>query len=127
MRTFSKICALMGGYGLVAGLTYLFVADYEPAGTFYLLLMVPAAGLMGTYVWRQAVKHTAPEDQENPDIPATTGDVVGVFPQVSAYPLVFAAGVALTALGILVGLWISVLGAVLIAFGLVSLMRESRG
>lgn len=109
--------------GLVA-LSYWF-ASYEAAGTVLLGFMMGAPLFVALFVFRSMRAARLPGDTADARPEELAGLRVGAFPTSSAYPIVVAGGVVLFAGGLVYGWWMALPGILLVAAGLIGLMRES--
>ncbi|MEW2544223.1 cytochrome c oxidase subunit 4 [Streptomyces sp. NPDC047002] len=104
---------------LFAGVTLFFAVaaaiygwwSYEPTGTAALIVAALMAALITFYLWYQ-YRRTGlrPEDLGDAEVANGAGPV-GFFPPDTAYPVLTAAGMAVTAAGVVLGLWLFLLGA----------------
>jgi hypothetical protein len=110
----------------VLGVIYWFTS-YEPTGTTLLGIAAVFGLLPGLYLLRRSTR-MAPRPEDRPDAdPADGAGVVGAFPESSVWPFVIAAGVALTGIGLVFGLWAAAPGVVLLGIAFVGASLESRG
>jgi hypothetical protein len=125
----TKLCLLLGAYGLAIAAVYWFVT-YEPAGTVLLGVFGVFALVIALYSVREGSLATAgperPEDRDD----AVPGDAaerpVGSFHFESAWPLWLSVGAALLGAGLAFGLYLLPVGAVAVVVAVLGLMRESR-
>jgi hypothetical protein len=83
----------------------------EPAGTAALVVAAAMAGMITFYLWYQYRRTgVRPEDRRDAEIVEGAGSM-GFFPPDTAYPLLTAAGMAVTAMGVVLGLWLFLIGA----------------
>ncbi|GAA3713811.1 cytochrome c oxidase subunit 4 [Streptomyces tremellae] len=104
---------------LFAGVTLFFAVaaavyggwSREPTGTAALIVAALMAALITFYLWYQ-YRHTGlrPEDLRDAEVVNGAGPV-GFFPPDTAYPVLTAAGMAVTAAGVVLGLWLFLIGA----------------
>jgi hypothetical protein len=125
VRTFAKVFLASGTFLLVTAVIYWFIS-YEPAGTILLLGTAAATYVMAAYAGLKMRRSSEPvEDRGDADPGAGAGDPVTSFAMDSPWPLVFGIGVAVLAGGLVFGLPLVVVGAILVVAGTVGLMRES--
>lgn len=108
------------GYGWWSG--------WEPVGTAALLLVGGLVAMIGVYLGLVSRRIDArPEDDPFGEIDQGAGEL-GVFSPGSWWPLVAAAGAAITFLSLAVGWWLIVIGLAIGTIGLVGwVMEYSRG
>lgn len=127
MRNVYRLLIGQGVFGLALGTIYWFLT-YEPTGS----VLLWAFGLMplvvAAWIHRRIRAGTAsgPSDDTGGTPAKEAGEIVGSFPSGSVWPLFLA--LALLALGaaLLYGAILVPLGAALVAFAVLGLMRESR-
>ena len=110
----------------VVGAIY-WVVDGDPAGASLLLIATGVGGLLGGWVWDWRRRHhqrPRPQDRDDADAPDETG-VVGVFPVASLRPLALGLGITATALGVVLGSWMSIAGIGIIASQVALLTRDA--
>ncbi|WP_273654486.1 cytochrome c oxidase subunit 4 [Cellulomonas fimi] len=119
-------------YGLLffvpVGLIYALWSDGEPVGTVGIPLVGGLVGMIGAYFALLARRiDPRPEDDEYGEIEQGAGDQ-GVFSPWSWWPLVIGAAAAVMFLGLAIGFWVAIIGAILGVIGLVGWVFEfSRG
>ncbi|MBP0457523.1 cytochrome c oxidase subunit 4 [Streptomyces montanisoli] len=106
--------ALFGGvtvfFGLAA-LIYGWWSAYDPAGTAALTFAAVMSALITFYLTYQYRRGgTRPEDDGEGEMADGAGAPLGFFPPSTAYPVFTAVGVAVTALGVVLGLWLFFIG-----------------
>lgn len=112
------------GFFSVTAAAYWFVT-YEDAGTTMLAASVPAFAFIGLWLWFQNRKN-GPRPEDRPDATQYDGvGDVGYYPSSSAWPFVLGAGATVVANGFVFGAPIAVLGALLMAAGVVGYAREA--
>lgn len=134
LRVFGVIGALL----LVIGAIYWFTA-YEDAGTVMLLLASVLALWIAVFLWLQQRGPVGPAmDAERADgeaaaavgrATAGTGlakDAEHYLPHASAWPFAIGLGAATVANGLVLGLWVILPGAVLMALGIGGFVRQTR-
>ncbi|MCX5376202.1 cytochrome c oxidase subunit 4 [Streptomyces sp. NBC_00091] len=103
---------LFTGTALFFGATtvvYRWLSD-EPAGSAALCVSFVMSGLVAAFLWRQYRRGgERPEDREGAEVREADGRRV-FFPGRSCYPVLAAAGSALVGLGVVQGLWLSLIG-----------------
>ncbi|MFD7811865.1 cytochrome c oxidase subunit 4 [Streptomyces sp. NPDC059785] len=99
VSAFFGICA--AGYGWWS---------LEPAGTAALIVSCLMAALVSVFLANQRRSTGVPaQNRKEAEVRDTTGPVA-FFPPRSAFPVLAAAGTALTALGVVYGLWLFLIG-----------------
>ncbi|RLU79945.1 hypothetical protein CTZ27_35950 [Streptomyces griseocarneus] len=110
MKTEACLFAGVAGFFLVAGAFYTWLSDREPAGTAALVVSFLMASLVAFFC---AVNHRRrgkrPEDRKDGEIAERAGRL-DFFPPRSYYPPLTGLGAALSALGIVFGLWLFLIG-----------------
>ena len=85
----------------------------EEAGATMMTLSFVALLFVGAYIALQARRHgTRPEDQAEPE--PDEGADVGYFPSSSIWPFVAACGVTVMAVGLVFGMWLTLIGGLLL-------------
>ncbi|WP_225849716.1 cytochrome c oxidase subunit 4 [Streptomyces sp. HPF1205] len=110
MRTETFLFAGVAGFFLVTDAFYLWWSHEEPAGGAVLtvsFLMSSAIAFFFARTHRQ--RGMRPEDRRDGEVADRAGPI-DFFPPHSPYPPVIGIGAALTALGIVFGLWLFLLG-----------------
>jgi hypothetical protein len=107
------------------GALYAVVGD-DPAGTALLLIAAGLGGLVAgwTWDWRRQHHLDRPEDRLDADAGDETG-IVGIYPTASLRPLALAVGMSATVLGIVVGSWMVIAGAAIVASQVALLVRDA--
>lgn len=111
-RIFLGIGALVG----ILAVIYWFTA-YEDAGTVMLVLAAVLALWFGLFLWLQWRR---PPSSSPPSAAAQ------YLPDASVWPFAIGLGAALIANGLVLGIWVIFPGALLLAFGLLGLIRQTR-
>ncbi|TJZ44485.1 cytochrome c oxidase subunit 4 [Streptomyces piniterrae] len=111
---------LFGGVALFFAVTsvgYAWWSDLEPAGTAALIVSFLMSGLVFIFFGVQRRKHgSRPEDHKSAEILQRSGPV-DFFPPRSVYPFLTALGYSVTALGVVFGAWLFLIGVGLVAGG----------
>ncbi|PFG19504.1 cytochrome c oxidase subunit 4 [Serinibacter salmoneus] len=129
LGTETRMFLLLVPFFLVVAVVYGVLTDFnEPVGLFAIPLVGALSGMVGFFLWltgrRIAMR---PEDNPHGTIAEAAGEY-GEFSPHSWWPLVLAAGAAITFFGVAVGWWVCVVGFVVGVIGLVGLIFEfSRG
>jgi len=128
LRAEFLLFAVLFVFFTIVGIVYLNVADAEPAGTTAFFLVAGLAAIIAGYLWVLSRRiELRPEDDPLGEISQRTGEI-GVFSPHSWWPLVLGVATALVFLGLAIGFWIIVPGAMIGVIGLVGLVYEfSRG
>jgi hypothetical protein len=109
-------------FALIAAIYWLLAE--EPAGTTALALTAGLAFLVGFYLLFTARRiDPRPEDRVDAEIEEAAGDL-GFFSPHSWWPLPTAAGAAVTALGLVFGRWLVMIGVGILVFGVIGLVFE---
>ncbi|MFF4218682.1 MULTISPECIES: aa3-type cytochrome oxidase subunit IV [Streptomyces] len=117
MKTEAVLFAGVAGFFLVTGAVYAWLSGREPAGTAALTVSFVMASLMSFFFTMNYRRRGArPEDDKKAAIADRAGPL-DFFPPRSAYPPLTALGAALSALGIVYGLWLFVIGFGVLAAG----------
>jgi hypothetical protein len=127
VRTVFRLLVGLGAFGLTLGTVYWFLT-YETTGAVLLWAFGLMPLIVAAWIRRRLRAGTASTASDDPvATPAdAAGELVGSFPSGSVWPLFLA--LALLALGgaLVYGAILVPLGAVLVAFTVLGLMRESR-
>ncbi|WP_327299147.1 MULTISPECIES: cytochrome c oxidase subunit 4 [unclassified Streptomyces] len=103
-------------FGVTVALYWWF--SREPAGTAALLISFLMSGLIAGFLWRQYERRgRRPEDRPQALV-QEAGGRRAFFPARSYFPVISAAGAALTACGAVQGLWLSIIGVGVLAPGI---------
>jgi hypothetical protein len=117
-RVFTAVGVLIGALAVIYWFT-----SYEDAGSVLLALAAVLATWTGTYLWlqlrqpRRAVGETAPVAE--PEAPA-------YLPHASVWPFAIGLGAATLLNGLVLGIWVVVPGAALVALGVGGFIRQTR-
>ncbi|HEY5832859.1 cytochrome c oxidase subunit 4 [Streptomyces sp.] len=96
----------------------------EPAGTTALIVSTVMSGLIAFFLWIQYARlGSGPQDEGDADVVDAAGPV-DFFPPDTGYPVVTAAGTALTALGVVLGPWMFLIGLGVLIPGVVGFVFE---
>ena len=125
MRTELVIWALVVAFYTVVGAIYWLVGG-DPAGASLLLMGTFLGGLVAGWIWdwRRHHHHPRPQDRVDADAEDETG-IVGVYPTASLRPLALGVGITATALGIVLGSWMTIAGVGIIASQVALLTRDA--
>lgn len=125
MKISSVLFLVLAVCYLIAGVVYRSYTD-EPAGFVMLIaLFLFALALAGfVFVTLRSLPGPLPEDRADADMEDATGPII-YFPTSSVWPLALALGVAGIGLGLVVGLWWTLLGGMVLVVGVVGYTRES--
>ena len=113
-------------YAVIGAIYWLSGGD--PAGATLLLMATALGGLVAGWMWdwRRRNPHAHPRPQDRTD--ADAGDeagIVGVYPTASLRPLALGVGITATALGVVLGSWMSIAGVGIIASQVALLTRDA--
>ena len=125
MRTELVIWALVVAFYTVVGAIYWLVGG-DPAGASLLLMGTFLGGLVAGWIWdwRRHHRHPRPQDRVDADAGDETG-IVGLYPTASLRPLALGVGITATALGIVLGSWMTIAGVGIIASQVALLTRDA--
>lgn len=113
MKLESVVFGLCGIFLFLAGVIYLVVTDFEPAGSVALLLSGGLCLLVGGYFWFISRRIDArPEDRTDGEIAEAAGDL-GFFAPGSYYPISLAAVIVVLGIGVAFWYpWVMVVGGI---------------
>lgn len=125
MKVSSVLFLVLGVCYLVAGTVYM-IYTREPAGFVMLMFLVAFALALAAFVFAsfRSLGAPLPEDRADADMAEAAGPVM-YFPTASVWPLALALGVTLLGLGLIVGLWWSVVGVIVLVLAVAGFVRES--
>jgi Cytochrome c oxidase subunit IV len=110
---------------VVIGTIYWFTS-YEDAGTTMLAASSLLGLLAGGYLLFQARKFP-PRPEDRPDATLAEGaGPVDTFPASTVWPFVFGFGATVLATGFIFGIWVVLGGAIVLTFGIIGMIRQSR-
>ena len=119
----------IGVFVLVIGVIY-WATAYEESGTVMLLLAAGLSLWIGAYLWLRTRTDVGPEQGPAGESATATGagDHEGehYLPHASAWPFAIGLGAATLANGLVLGLWVIVPGAALMALGIGGFVRQTR-
>jgi hypothetical protein len=119
----STLFGLLAVFLLVVAGIYWFFSN-EVAGTTMILLSGGLALMVGYYLWFTARRLDArPEDRPDADISEGSGEI-GFFAPHSWWPIMMAGAFAFTTIGMTIGRWMVVLGAVALVGAVFGLLFE---
>ena len=125
MRTELFIWSAVVVYFGVIGALY-WLSDGDPAGASLLLMGTFLGGLVAGWIWDWRRHHAHPRPQDRVD--ADAGDdagIVGVYPTASLRPLALGVGITATALGVVLGSWMTIAGVGIVASQVALLTRDA--
>ena len=125
MKIEANVFLLPGVFFVLVGVVYGFLTDFEELVGFpAILLSAGLAFMVGIYFQMLAKRHgVRPEDREDGEIAELSGDQ-GFYSPWSWWPLVLAAGSALSFVALAVGWWIMVPAGIIAVVGLVGWVFE---
>lgn len=124
MRLETILWAGVTAFYVVVGAIYWIVGG-DPAGATLLLMGTGLGGLVAGWTWDWRRHHPPrPEDRVDGDAADETG-LIGVYPTASLRPLALGLGITATALGIVLGSWMSIAGIGIIASQVALLTRDA--
>ena len=125
MKIEANVFLLPGAFFVLVGVVYGFLTDFkELVGFPAILLSAGLAFMIGIYFQMLAKRHgVRPEDREDGEIAELSGDQ-GFYSPWSWWPLVLAAGSALSFVALAVGWWIMVPAGIIALVGLVGWVFE---
>lgn len=110
---------------ILIGTIYWFTS-YEDAGTTMLAASSLLGLLAGGYLLFQARKFP-PRPEDRPDASLAEGaGPVDQFPASTVWPFVFGFGATVLATGFVFGVWVVLGGAIVLVFGVIGMIRQSR-
>lgn len=125
MKIEANVFLLPGAFFVLVGVVYGFLTDFkELVGFPAILLSAGLAFMIGIYFQMLAKRHgVRPEDRADGEIAELAGDQ-GFYSPWSWWPLVLAAGAALSFVALAVGWWIMVPAGIIALVGLVGWVFE---
>ena len=127
MKVLGFVFVLVSGLFAFLALVYWLLAG-EPAGTTMLALSAGLGLIPGSYLLWWAPRLGASvllPDRDDAEISEGAGEI-GPFPGPTVWPLAFAAGMVLGAVGLVFGVWPAVPGAMLASLAASGALLESR-
>ncbi|HLG67610.1 MAG TPA: cytochrome c oxidase subunit 4 [Acidimicrobiales bacterium] len=126
MRVESLFLLGVGVFFGIIGIIYWFTS-YEDGGTMMLLGTCALGLLPGGYYffWHRRMGNSRPEDREDATVEEGAG-VVSAFPSSSIWPFVLGMGAFLVVLALVWGIWLLVLGVLVMVVALTGVTAESR-
>ncbi|MGW1024546.1 aa3-type cytochrome oxidase subunit IV [Streptomyces sp. NPDC002577] len=123
MKTEAWLFAGVAAFFIVTDIGYAWFAQ-DPAGTAALTVSFLMAGLIALFFTRKyRLGGTRPEDRKRGEVAERVG-ALDFFPPRSGFPPVTALGAAVAALGVVFGLWLFVIGLVVLVGGVVGMAFE---
>lgn len=125
MRVEGRVFAATGAFFAAIGALY-WLTSYEDGGSVLLAFTACLGALPGTYLlwWSRRMR---PRPEDRPDAaPGDGAGVVGAFPDQSVWPLILGAGAAITAVSLVFGIWLALLGGTMIFTAFIGAIVESR-
>jgi hypothetical protein len=120
-----RVFLVVGGFVGVLAVVYWFTS-YEEAGTAMLALASVLSLWCGTYLWLQ--QRPRPEQAESGAEPgsAASGAPAIYLPHASVWPFAIGLGAATILNGLVLGIWVIVPGAALMALGIGGFVAQTR-
>jgi Cytochrome c oxidase subunit IV len=110
---------------VVLGTIYWFTS-YEDAGTTMLAASALLGLFAGGYLLLQA-RRFPPRPEDRPEATLAEGaGPVDKFPASTVWPFVFGFGATVLATGFIFGIWVVLGGAIVLTFGVIGMIRQSR-
>lgn len=127
MRTNVRVLASVSAFAVVTAVVYWFVS-YEWTGTVLLAFLSLMPATVAVWLLRRGPVEGRQALADRPDArpEEAAGELVGSFTLASAWPLVLAIGAVVFGAGLIYGVILVPLGAVIIALALVGWIRQSR-
>lgn len=113
----------VGAFVLVMGAIYWGTA-YEESGIVMLIVAAVLSLWIAAYLWLRA--RSSPAERGEPVAPEPPGEVVHYLPHASVWPFAIGIGAATLANGLVLGVWLIVPGAALMAVGIGGFVRQTR-
>ncbi|WP_037577150.1 aa3-type cytochrome oxidase subunit IV [Phaeacidiphilus oryzae] len=127
MRTEARLFAVVAIFFAVAGGIYDAFAK-EPAGKAALALCFLMSALISFFFYMQHRRLGGGRAQDRPDAEVTeTAGPLEFFPPHSVYPVLAAAGFALLCLGVVLGLWLFLIGLGVVVAGVLGFVFQYNG
>ncbi len=125
MKTEGSIFAGLGVFFVVITTIYWFTS-YEDAGSTLLLTTVGLGAIPGAWlIWISRRHPPRLEDRYDASIEEGAGRI-GSFPESSVWPLGFAGGLSLVALGLVFGIWLALPGLLVMLISMIGAVLEGR-
>jgi hypothetical protein len=115
-----RVFLAVGGFYLLMAVIYAPISD-EWAGTTMLFLAATVATWCAIYLWLQ--QRPRPDQ---PTAPGRSGAVTAYLPHASVWPFAIGLGAATILNGLVLGIWVLVPGAALMALGIGGFVRQTR-
>ncbi len=121
-----RVFVAVGLFVLVMGGIYWGTA-YEEGGTVMLILAAVLSLWIGAYLWlRTRASDAARAEPGEASAAGDTSEAATYLPHASAWPFAIGLGAATVANGLVLGLWVIVPGAALMALGIGGFVRQTR-
>jgi len=120
-----RVFLAIGLFVLVIGAIY-WATAYEESGTVMLLLAGALSLWIGAYLWLRTRTEVSPEVGTSAEQTAAADHGEHYLPHASAWPFAIGLGAATVANGLVLGLWVIVPGAALMALGIGGFVRQTR-
>ncbi len=125
MKTEGYVFAGLGAFFVVITTIYWFTS-YEDAGSTLLLTTVGLGAIPGAWlIWISRRHPPRLEDRSDATIAEGAGRI-GSFPESSVWPLGFAGGLSLVALGLVFGVWLAIPGLLVMLISIIGAILEGR-
>ncbi|MGW2827061.1 aa3-type cytochrome oxidase subunit IV [Streptomyces sp. NPDC001443] len=117
---FGGVAVFFGGAAALYGVW----SHFDPAGTAALIVAFGMASLVSFFCAMQYVRRgSRPQDRTDAEV-ADSGGPLEFFPPYSPWPVVTALGFAVTATGVVFGLWLFLIGFGVMARGIAGLVFQ---
>jgi hypothetical protein len=111
-------------FAVIAGLYWF--SSYEDAGSVLLVTTIGLGAIPGAWlIWISRRHPPRLEDRDDATIAEGAGRI-GSFPESSVWPLAFAGGASLGALGLVFGIWLALPGLLVMVISMIGAVQEGR-
>jgi uncharacterized membrane protein YfcA len=124
-----RVFVAVGAFVLVLGAIY-WATAYEESGTVMLILAAVLSLWIGAYLWLRArippVEPAEPRSRGGAAAAPQPEGAAHYLPHASVWPFAIGLGAATVANGLVLGVWLIVPGALLMALGIAGFVRQTR-